>query len=109
MMKNLYHYGHVGVVSTSDFVRSRVLSTQLIIKIRMRGEHLYREISLARDRRTIAAFRESVAETFDLRRGDENLENVSFTMVKNGEVLIDRDADIQRLVSGDAIEIDAAI
>eukprot|EP01122_Echinamoeba_exundans_P001980 TRINITY_DN11949_c0_g1_i1.p1 TRINITY_DN11949_c0_g1~~TRINITY_DN11949_c0_g1_i1.p1 ORF type:complete len:307 (-),score=24.03 TRINITY_DN11949_c0_g1_i1:10-930(-) len=105
IFRNLYHYGHVGVISTSDFVRTRVLASEIVIKVRVRGDSLFREVSLQRDRRTISGFRESVADALNLRSGDQNLESVQFSMIKNGEVIIDRDADIQRLSSGDIVEI----
>jgi hypothetical protein len=101
-LKNLYHYGHVGIISTTDFVRSKVFSGDTVVMARRRGDSLFREVGVSRTAQTIAAFNARVIEALGMPQ------DATLTIIKNGEILVDRDADVARLRFGDKLEVEVS-
>lgn len=97
--KNLYSYGHIGIVTTTGFVRDHVFRIDQIILARRAGDSFFKEFAVPAGSRDLATLRAKIIEALGLP------EDALLTIVKDGDVLIDRDADVERLRARDKLEV----
>lgn len=69
------------------------------MRARMQGDSFWREISVPADARTYASLCDLTREAFRLSREAE------LSIVKNEDILLERDSDVSRLRMGDKLEV----